>query len=78
MSWHDLRHTYTTWGRKAGVSPEAMRDLLGHESVKTTLDIYSHLDDQDAAAMAIEDYALGGKLLPLSVPPPEDGVELSH
>lgn len=78
VSWHDLRHTYTTWGRKAGVSPEAMRDLLGHESVKTTLDVYSHVDDQDAAVMAIEDYALGGKLLPLSVTPPDDGVELTH
>ena len=46
-----------------------MRDLPCHESVKTTLDIYSHVDDQGAAAMAIEDYALGGNLLPLGVTP---------
>ncbi len=78
VSWHDLRHTYTTWGRKAGVNAEAMRDLLGHESVKTTLDIYSHVDDQRAAAMAIEDYALGGKLLPLSVTPLAGDQELTH
>lgn len=78
VSWHDLRHTYTTWGRKAGVNAEAMRDLLGHESVKTTLDIYSHVDDQGAAAMAIEDYALGGKLLPLSVTPLAGDQELTH
>ena len=54
VSWHDLRHTYTTWGRKAGVSAETMRDQLGHASVKTTLDIYSHLTDGTDAAMRIE------------------------
>ena len=54
VSWHDLRHSYTTWGRKAGVSAETMRDQLGHASVKTTLDIYSHLTDGTDAAMRIE------------------------
>ncbi len=29
ISWHDLRHTFTTWGRQAGVSPEAMKRQLG-------------------------------------------------
>ena len=78
VSWHDLRHTYTTWGRKAGLNAEAMRDLPGHESVKTTLDIYSPANDQGAAAMAIEDYALGGNLLPLSVTPLAGDQELTH
>jgi integrase len=41
-SWADLRHTYTTWGRRAGVKAESMRDQLGHSSVKTALDICSH------------------------------------
>ena len=78
VSWHGLRHTYTTWGRKAGLNAEAMRDLPGHESVKTTLDIYSPANDQGAAAMAIEDHALGGKLLPLSVTPLAGDQELTH
>jgi hypothetical protein len=30
-----------------------------------TLDIYSHVDDSDGVAEAIEQYAAGGKLLPL-------------
>ena len=30
VSWHDLRHTYTTWGRLAGMKAETMRDQLGH------------------------------------------------
>lgn len=42
VSWHDLRHTYTTWGRLAGMKPEVMRDQLGHSSVLMTLDVYSH------------------------------------
>ena len=54
ISMHDLRHSHTTWGRKAGVSAETMRDQLGHASVKTTLDIYSHATDGTDAAMRIE------------------------
>ena len=59
IGWHDLRHTYTTWGRRAGVAPEAMRDQLGHSSVQITLDVYSHIDDGAATAARIEQYAAG-------------------
>ena len=58
LSWHDFRHTYTTWGRKAGVEAEVMRDQLGHESVQVTLDIYSHIDEREAQAGQIEHYDL--------------------
>lgn len=78
VSWHDLRHTYTTWGRRAGVKAESMRDQLGHSSVKTTLDIYSHVDSQDGVAEAIEAYGTQGKLLPLSVTPEVGDQELTH
>ena len=78
VSWHDLRHTYTTWGRRAGVRAESMRDQLGHASVQTTLDIYAHVDSQDGVAEAIEAYSMDEKLLPLSVTPADDGVELTH
>jgi integrase len=61
VSWHDLRHTYTTWGRQAGISPEVMRDQLGHASIKTTLGIYSHMAElDDTAAAAVEGFAYGG------------------
>ena len=56
VSWHDFRHTYTTWARRAGVNAETMRDQLGHSSVKITLDIYSHLDDREKDAALIEGY----------------------
>ena len=57
VSWHDLRHTYTTWGRRAGVKAEAMRDQLGHSSVLMTLDVYSHTEDRESEAALIERYA---------------------
>lgn len=57
VSWHDLRHTYTTWGRVAGIKPETMRDQLGHSSVLMTLDVYSHAQDRTTEALLIERYA---------------------
>ena len=57
ISWHDLRHTYTTWGRLAGIKAETMRDQLGHASVLMTLDVYSHAQDRTKEANLIEGYA---------------------
>ena len=57
VSWHDLRHTYTTWGRRAGIKAETMRDQLGHSSVLMTLDVYSHAQDRANEAEMIERYA---------------------
>ena len=40
---HDLRHTTATALLVAGVHPKIVQDLLGHSTVTTTLDTYSHL-----------------------------------
>ncbi|BDA70007.1 putative integrase/recombinase [Calothrix sp. PCC 7716] len=40
---HLFRHTYATRLLKAGYSPDRVKHLLGHTSIKTTLDIYSHV-----------------------------------
>ncbi len=53
FSWHDLRHAYTTWGRRAGVAAEVMRDQVGHTSVLLTQDVYSHLEDDGSVAKRI-------------------------
>jgi integrase len=61
VSWHDLRHTYTTWGRLAGMKPEIMRDQLGHSSVLMTLDVYSHANqtkERVGEVAMIEQYAM--------------------
>ena len=57
VSWHDLRHTYATWGRRTGIKPEAMRDHLGHTSVRMTLDVYGHAQDVAGEGAIIEQYA---------------------
>jgi len=39
---HDLRHIHATVLLKAGVHPRVVQERLGHSSIATTLDIYSH------------------------------------
>ncbi len=40
---HDLRHSHASMLIEMGFSPLEIADRLGHESIKTTLDTYSHL-----------------------------------
>ena len=44
---HSLRHTYATRLLRAGEPMAKVSRLLGHESVKTTVDIYGHLNIED-------------------------------
>ncbi|TDO18189.1 site-specific recombinase XerD [Mycobacterium sp. BK086] len=41
---HDLRHTCASWLIQLGRPLPAIQEHLGHESIKTTVDIYGHLD----------------------------------
>jgi len=51
---HDLRHTHASWMIAEGTDLFVLQRRLGHESITTTTDTYSHLlpDQQDAAAQA--------------------------
>lgn len=40
---HDLRHSHASMLIEMGFDPLEIADRLGHESIKTTLDTYSHL-----------------------------------
>jgi integrase len=53
---HDLRHIHATMLLKAGVHPRIVQERLGHSSIATTLDIYSHTVPglQKAAAERID------------------------
>lgn len=41
---HDLRHTCASWLIAKGKSLPVIQQHLGHESIKTTVDLYGHLD----------------------------------
>lgn len=45
---HQFRHSYATDLLRRGVAPEVVQMLLGHASISTTIDTYSHLDVEDA------------------------------
>ena len=40
---HDIRHTHASWLVASGMQIFALSRRLGHESVTTTMDRYSHL-----------------------------------
>jgi integrase len=40
---HDLRHTHASWLLEEGVEMDVIKQRLGHESIKMTIDRYSHV-----------------------------------
>lgn len=54
---HDARHTHATHMLKQGIHPKIVQERLGHSTISTTLDTYSHVAPglQQAAAMAFDD-----------------------
>lgn len=42
-SFHDIRHTHASLLLKKGAPMKAVQERLGHSSIQTTIDIYSHL-----------------------------------
>ncbi len=43
---HDLRHKHASWLIAAGIPLTVVQRRLGHESIKTTNDIYGHLSEE--------------------------------
>jgi len=45
---HDFRHTFATLLiSETNIKPKTVQMLMGHEDIKMTLDIYTHLNDQN-------------------------------
>ena len=50
---HDARHSFATFMLELGESPKVVSTLLGHSSIKVTLDVYSHVSlELEKRAMA--------------------------
>ena len=52
---HALRHTYATRAIESGMQPKVLQKLLGHASIKTTMDRYVHVTD-DSMASAVRQF----------------------
>jgi integrase len=63
---HDLRHSHASWLLGRGVPIHVVQARLGHESIKTTVDTYSHLLP-DAQKMAADAAALAFSSGPLEI-----------
>ena len=47
---HVCRHTYCSNQAKAGMNPKTLQYLMGHSDIGVTLNTYTHLGLEDAAA----------------------------
>jgi integrase len=54
---HDARHSHASLMLKQGIHPKIVQERLGHATVQTTLDTYSHVAPglQEAAAKRFDD-----------------------
>ena len=52
---HALRHTYATRAIESGMQPKVLQSLLGHASIKTTMDRYVHVTD-DSMVQAVQQF----------------------
>lgn len=52
---HQLRHAFASLSIERGVAPKQLQMMMGHSSIKMTMDTYGHLwkDDEADQALAI-------------------------
>ena len=46
-SFHTLRHTFATRSLLCGIDIKTLSEILGHSSIKTTLDLYVHIKEEE-------------------------------
>lgn len=50
ISPHGLRHTHASLLFESGLQPKEISDRLGHNNIKTTLDLYTHINDNQRSS----------------------------
>ena len=46
IRFHDLRHTFASLLIESDVSMKVVQELLGHSTITTSMDIYTHISDK--------------------------------
>jgi integrase len=61
LDFHDLRHSYASLMLAANVNPHTLKELMGHDSIKVTLDTYGHLYEgaADEAVESLDSFLAG-------------------
>ena len=56
VSFHGLRHSHATQLLAAGIHPKVAQERLGHSTIATTMDLYSHVTKtmQEDAAVQVD------------------------
>ena len=61
VRFHDLRHTFATMALENGIDIKTLAEILGHTTVATTINTYTHSTaEMQAAAAKKIDYAIAG------------------
>lgn len=71
---YDLRHTFASLRAQAGVKPHVLKEWMGHTSIETTMNIYTHVYEGDPTNDAIIE-RLYGASAPSPTPLDKEGEE---
>jgi len=59
--FHSLRHGYVTGLARAGMKPKTLQRFARHSTITLSLDVYTHLDEKEAAAELEILFSEGGR-----------------